>query len=79
MAETLSKNQLAANQAQLHLLKRQEVMDEFMKQHSTSVSSREFAQTNKNLVTCINAMRDTTRLTEEQTSLKFQELQAQIA
>ncbi len=60
MAETLSKNQLAANQAQLHLLKRQEVMDELMRQHATSVSSQEFARTNKNLVTCINAMRDTT-------------------
>ncbi len=53
-------------------------MDEFMKQHATSVSSQEFSQTNKNLVTCINAMRDTARLTQEQRSLKFQELQAEI-
>ncbi len=78
MAETLSKNQLASNQTQLHLLDRQGVMDEFMKQHATSVSSKEFAQTNKNLVTCINAMRDTVRLTKEQTSLKFKKLQAEI-
>ncbi len=77
--ETLSKNQLASNQAQLHLLERQGVVDEFLKQHATSVSSKEFAQTNKTLVTCINVMRDTAKLAQEQTSLKLQRLQAEIA
>ncbi len=60
-AETLisCKNQLAANQAQIHLLERQEAMDEFMEHHASGVSTQ--SSLNRTKICSLVLMRRETR------------------
>ncbi len=51
VAESLRKSQVAANNAQIHILRQREEIQRFMENHSSSVSSQEFNQCNEEIAT----------------------------
>ena len=62
VAESLRKSQLVANNTQLHILNQQEAIQRFMETHSSSVSSQEFDQCNKEIANCLEMIRESARV-----------------